>query len=107
MSVVVLQQGATQARVSTNGGSVLSLEVGRVPLLRPAFDDAAVTDSAGFPMVPFGNRVRGNTFVFEGQDIHLASQPGMGSPLPSWRRLARGLDRGRSAGRPPVDSSHA
>jgi aldose 1-epimerase len=71
MSVVSLANRGASARISTAGGSLLELTVGATPLLRPAPDGAPSIDSACYPLVPFGNRVRGNRFVFEGRDYTL------------------------------------
>jgi len=72
MAVIALNQGAAAARISTFGGSILNLSVGGIPLLRPAADDAEAIDSACYPLVPFGNRIRGNVFGFEGETYRLA-----------------------------------
>jgi len=72
MAMIVLARDNTTARISTAGGSVMGLSVGEVPLLRPARDDAAAIDSACYPLVPFGNRIRGNTFRFGG-DVYCLS----------------------------------
>ena len=58
MALIVLNQDSVAARISTHGGSVLSLSVGDIPLLRAAADDAGAIDSACYPLVPFGNRIR-------------------------------------------------
>lgn len=71
MAVVPLSAGNVSARISTFGGAILRLDHGTVPLLRPAPDAAAPIDSACYPLVPFGNRVRGNQFAFGGQDYTL------------------------------------
>jgi aldose 1-epimerase len=71
MTVVALHRGRASARVSPRGGSVLGLSVGGVPLLRPADDDASPLASACYPLVPFGNRVRGNAFRFDGETYRL------------------------------------
>ncbi|MGE0282830.1 MAG: aldose 1-epimerase [Rhizobiaceae bacterium] len=67
MAVIRLAKGEADARISTSGGSVLGLTVGGLPLLRPAADDAGAIDSACYPLVPFGNRIRSNRFAFEGR----------------------------------------
>ena len=71
MAVIPLSAGNVSARISTFGGAILRLDHGTVPLLRPAPDAAAPIDSACYPLVPFGNRVRGNQFAFGGQDYTL------------------------------------
>ncbi|MBL8581648.1 MAG: aldose 1-epimerase [Rhizobiaceae bacterium] len=67
MPVIALANGEAAARISTQGGALLNVSVAGVPLLRPAPDNAAAIDSACYPLVPFGNRVRGNRFVFGGR----------------------------------------
>ncbi len=60
--------------VSTAGGIVWRFDArtagGTVPLFRAAPEGAAraAPQSGCFPLVPFGNRVRGNRFHFEGRD---------------------------------------
>lgn len=71
MTVISLRSGDVTARVSTFGGSVLRLDMGETPLLRPAVDEASPQNSACYPLVPFGNRIRGNRFTFEGRDYDL------------------------------------
>ena len=58
MALIVLRRGSAAARISTHGGSILGLSVGDSPLLRAADDDAGAIDSACYPLVPFGNRIR-------------------------------------------------
>lgn len=69
--MIELRSGGVSARVTTRGGAILRLDCGAVPLLRPAGDGAEPGGSACFPLVPFGNRVRGNRFSFRGRDYHL------------------------------------
>lgn len=71
MSVAVIRNASFSARVCTHGGSILRLDWNGVPLLRPTADDAAPIDSGCYPLVPFGNRVRGNRFVFDGTTFTL------------------------------------
>ncbi|MCB1448303.1 MAG: aldose 1-epimerase [Rhizobiaceae bacterium] len=70
--VLVLSRGRASARISTDGGSVLGLAVDGIDLLRSAPDDAGAIDSACYPLVPFGNRIRGNSFTFRGETYALA-----------------------------------
>ncbi len=70
MTVVDISSGSLSLRVSTRGGSILGFwkdgDGRRVPLLRPARTvDADAPDASCFPLVPFGNRITGNRFVFE------------------------------------------
>ncbi|MBE9639792.1 aldose 1-epimerase [Salipiger mangrovisoli] len=71
MTIIALTNGDLSARVSTRGGSILRLDQGEVPLLRPAADNAAAIDSGCYPLVPFGNRIRGNGFDFDGRRFTL------------------------------------
>lgn len=63
--------------VSPRYGAILSLELdteqGRAALLHPAQQDPSdvAPRTGGFPLLPFGNRIRGNQFRFEGQDYRL------------------------------------
>jgi len=72
MAVLTLSAGRTTARIASHGGCVLRLDHAGVPLLRPAADDAPPIDSACYPLVPFGNRIRGNRFTFGGREHVLA-----------------------------------
>ena len=75
MAIIDLQGGALSARISTTGGLLLHYSWLRdgltIPLLRPATDNADALSSACYPLVPFGNRVRGNRFTFKGHDYSL------------------------------------
>jgi aldose 1-epimerase len=78
MSRVILREGRLSAEVSTEFGAIWSFEAERrgrsVPLLRrPAADAPSVATASGcFPLIPFGNRVRGNHFRYDGRDYALA-----------------------------------
>lgn len=72
MSAIELKSGSLSLKISTTGGLVLGFwqesAMGKVPLLRPArSDDADALSSGCYPLVPFGNRVRQNRFVYEGR----------------------------------------
>lgn len=75
MAIIDLQEGALSARISTSGGVLLHYSWARddrtIPLLRPAASDADALSSACYPLVPFGNRVRGNHFTFQGRNYSL------------------------------------
>lgn len=71
MTIIALSNGDLSVRVSTCGGSILRLDWGDVPLLRPATDDAKAIESGCYPLVPFGNRIRGNSFDFDGRRFTL------------------------------------
>ncbi|NGX89243.1 aldose 1-epimerase [Rahnella sp. Lac-M11] len=64
--------------VSSSGGTILQLSArrsgGDFPLLRPAMlsDETPAAQSACFPLVPFGNRLKGNAFSFEGKTYCLS-----------------------------------
>ncbi|WP_217571405.1 aldose 1-epimerase [Mesorhizobium sp. GbtcB19] len=64
--------------ISTQGGSIWRLEAdlgaGLQPLLRPPPEgsDRDPLKAGCFPLVPFGNRVEGNRFVFDGVEHSLA-----------------------------------
>ncbi|TWF58886.1 aldose 1-epimerase [Neorhizobium alkalisoli] len=81
MSILDLKAGSLSLRVSAMGGLILGFwkedESGPVPLLREAPDDADALSSACYPLVPFGNRVKGNRFDFEEQSYRF-------SPNTSW-----------------------
>jgi aldose 1-epimerase len=73
MPVIDLTSAALSLRVSTAGGLVLGFwqesEGARVPLFRPAAsDDADALSSSCYPLVPFGNRVKDNRFLFEREE---------------------------------------
>ncbi|WEX08996.1 aldose 1-epimerase [Chelativorans sp. AA-79] len=68
MTILSISSAGTSARISTYGGCIQRLDKNGVPLMRPAADDALPIDSACYPLVPFGNRVRGNRFSFAGED---------------------------------------
>lgn len=62
---------------------------------KPGFDD--VLDSAGFPLVPYCNRVRDGRFSFQGRDIRLSPNlPGQKHPLhgQGWRGVWTVVDAG-------------
>ena len=76
MTVVDLRNGPLSLRVSSKGGLVLGFwtetDNGKVALLRPAPSvDADALASSCYPLVPFGNRVKGNRFVFEETEYRL------------------------------------
>lgn len=70
-SLVTIEAGRLSARIARRGGAILRLDYAGEPLLRPAADDAAPIDSACYPLVPFGNRIRSNRFAFNGRDYAL------------------------------------
>lgn len=72
---IELRSSTMTARLRLQGGAMLGLwwgEAGKgVPLLRPGAPAATVTDTAGFPLVPFGNRLAGNRFSCNGRTYEL------------------------------------
>ncbi len=82
MDVLRLRTDVTELELSTRGAAVLGWNIetqaGRVPLLRPARHDGsgAPDQTSGFPLVPFGNRIGGNTISFEGRDYRLTRNTG-------------------------------
>ncbi len=81
MAFIDLKCDPLSLRVSTKGGIILGfwkdIDVGRVPLLRPAkSNDADALGSSCYPLVPFGNRVKGNCFEFDGREYALTPNTG-------------------------------
>ncbi|MBP2463640.1 MULTISPECIES: aldose 1-epimerase [unclassified Rhizobium] len=76
MAVLNLKVGSLSLRVSTAGGLIVGFwkddENGRVPLLRDAPAEADALSSSCYPLVPFGNRVKGNRFAFDGLEYHFS-----------------------------------
>ena len=62
------------------GGALLGWTVGRLPVLRRALPDAIVAGKvggmAGFPLVPFANRIANGRFHWEGGDYRLDRNSG-------------------------------
>ncbi|MGF6175227.1 aldose 1-epimerase [Ensifer sp. 4252] len=84
MSADVLQlgNGALSIELSRFGGSFLSCTYRGVPILRPTRTDGLASErhgaEASFPLVPFGNRLEGNSFLLSGHRFALtpnASDP--------------------------------
>ncbi len=79
MALFSLQNPQLSLTVSSRGGVILQLLAhqanGQVPLLRPAeLSDATTALQSGcFPLVPFGNRVNGNLFSFDGREYSLTA----------------------------------
>src|SRR5690349_7372373 len=74
---IELATDAVACTLSTEGGVVWRLEAmdrgRRVALLRRPPDGAArpPNEAGSFPMVPFGNRVAGNSFIVDGRSYYL------------------------------------
>lgn len=77
VETLVLAADGITVEVSPLFGAIWRFEAaigGRtVPLMRPPGPNAraVATDACCFPMIPFGNRVRGNRFTFENRDYVL------------------------------------
>lgn len=67
--------GATLGLLPDLGGSIAFWRSGGMDFLRPVIDPHLVAQHgravAGYPLVPFSNRVAGDQFRFEGVDYHL------------------------------------
>lgn len=76
---VCLRNQALAVTVSTMFGAIRAFSVragGRdISLMRSVRDhrDGSALDTACFPLIPFGNRVRGNRFAFGGKDYGLTA----------------------------------
>ncbi|GGE05362.1 aldose 1-epimerase [Aureimonas endophytica] len=75
METLALASDGLTARLSTQGGRILSLDwrMGgtTVPLLHRC-DETGPEARSAFPLVPFANRLAGNAFRFRGEDVVLA-----------------------------------
>ncbi|NVD40149.1 aldose 1-epimerase [Ensifer sp. HO-A22] len=74
--VLQLGNGALSIELSRFGGSILSGSYCGIPLFRPARTDGLASRrhgaEASFPLVPFGNRLEGNSFILSGHRFALA-----------------------------------
>lgn len=68
MALLTLSSGALRLEVSAQGGVIEGFWRHNTPLLRPGKKNGVATDSSCFPLVPFGNRVSGNRFVWQGRE---------------------------------------
>ena len=71
MALYTLQNGALRLEVSERGGVIEGFWHNNTPLLRPGKQSGVAVESSCFPLVPFGNRVSGNSFEWEGKSYHL------------------------------------
>jgi aldose 1-epimerase len=77
MTDIGLHNGTFDVVVSTLAGAIWKCETSidgvPVPLMRPPVAGGAriATNACCFPLIPFGNRIRGNRFPFAGQDYAL------------------------------------
>lgn len=91
--------------VTTAGGSVWRFfarrEGAEVPIFRapPPGEARAPLASGCFPLVPFGNRVRGNRFAFEGREHRLEPNTDR-DPIISTATAGRATGRSSMPGRP-------
>lgn len=82
MALYSLENHRLALTVSPCGGTILQLLAKRaddnVPLLRPSVlsEDTPAAESACFPLLPFGNRLKGNAFDFEGRHYTLPPNTG-------------------------------
>ncbi len=68
MTLFSLKNGSLSLEVSSTGGTIEGFRSRDIPLLRPGKNNGVATDSSCFPLVPFGNRVSGNHFVWQGKE---------------------------------------
>ncbi len=71
MALYTLQNGALRLDVSERGGVIEGFWHNDTPLLRPGKHSGVAVESSCFPLVPFGNRVSGNRFEWEGKTYEL------------------------------------
>ncbi|WP_112313002.1 aldose 1-epimerase [Pseudogemmobacter bohemicus] len=69
--IITLEAGDLSLRLSGRGGAILDFRLGGRALLRPGPDGAAPGDSACFPLLPLGNRIRGNRFAYAGRNYEV------------------------------------
>lgn len=103
-AVIGMESGRLAVRVSLAGGAIVDATFAGIPFLRPYAGDPdadfRVGSAASFPLVPFGNRVAGNTFTFGGREYVLTPNTkwdplhlhGDGW-LADWSLIARAADR--------------
>ena len=108
MSVFTLENEWLELQASTDAAAIWRFFAkdgsDRVPLMRPPADAAVrhAGESACFPLVPFGNRVSGNRFVFEGAAYALAPNTGWDENYlhgDGWTTEWRMVERTRSRAR--------
>ncbi|MRS14657.1 aldose 1-epimerase [Enterobacteriaceae bacterium RIT691] len=73
MALYSLQNGDLRLAVSSTGGVIEGLWRQDMPLLREGKNNGVATDSSCFPLVPFGNRVSGNRFEWQGKTYPFAA----------------------------------
>ncbi|WP_062119666.1 aldose 1-epimerase [Aureimonas sp. AU40] len=108
MGTLHLASEGLEARVSTKGGRILGLDwrrdgAERTPLLCPAAEGARPEARSAFALLPFGNRLPGNAFRFQGREHRFL--PNTPDPfylhgdgwLADWRAEEAGPDRAHLA----------
>ena len=109
---ITLSAGAWTAQIGPDlGGALLSLSRDGEPILRPtpasAVETGDVLLTAGYPMMPYANRIDQGRFRFAGADYHLTTGA-LGAPHSlhglAWRR-AWAIDS-RSAGACTLSLGH-
>ena len=95
--VVTLSAGLMEARIAPEiGGALLSLRYAGRSLMRETPNEAIAAGNvrltAGFPLVPYGNRIADGRFEFSGRSCRLVTNfPGSSQPLHGigWQRAWR------------------
>jgi len=77
---ITLRAGDLSLRLGCRGGVILDFRLRDRPLLRPAAEAAAPGDSACFPLLPLGNRIRDNRLAFGGR-VHEVAPNALPEPL--------------------------
>ncbi|WP_437887452.1 aldose 1-epimerase [Phytobacter sp. V91] len=72
MALFTLQQGPLRLLVSESGGVIEGFWHQDIPLLRPGRQSGVAVESSCFPLVPFGNRVSGNGFQWQGKSYQFS-----------------------------------
>lgn len=68
---ITLRAGDLSLRLGCHGGVILDFRLGDRPLMRPATPGAVPGDSACYPLVPLGNRIRDNRFAVGGTEYRV------------------------------------
>jgi aldose 1-epimerase len=70
--ILTLRVGELSLRLQCWGGAILDFRLGDLSFLRSAADGVLPGDSACYPLVPLGNRIRDNHFAFAGRAYDVA-----------------------------------
>jgi aldose 1-epimerase len=75
--MIALERGSVACTLDPElGGSLLSLSVDSIDLLRPSpFKPKDILETACFPLVPFANRIADGRMIFRGRDVVLPADP--------------------------------